>query len=102
LPSSSRLLRFRVGLCGEGEHRELGVGDECHHLEGEFEIAGERVVKALAEGVVKSGPVLGGSRRERVGKSARTRRKSIDEKEREALDPVHRSARTGARNPGAD
>jgi hypothetical protein len=75
LPSSSRLLRFRVGLCGEGEHRELGVCDECHHLEGEFEIADERVVKALAEGVVKSGPVLGGSRRERVGKSARTRRK---------------------------
>jgi len=41
------LLRFRVGLCGEGEHRELGVGYERHHLEGELERGERRCLAAL-------------------------------------------------------
>ena len=49
-----RFVRFGAGLSCEGQEVQAGVGGELHHLEGEGQLADDRVVEALGAGLVQA------------------------------------------------
>src|SRR4029450_14070754 len=54
-----RLLRLGAGLGGVDGHRQAGIGYELHRLEGEVQLADDRVMEALEPRVVAADVVRG-------------------------------------------